>query len=96
MPRAARRGANCSHQSRIEAVKAPDCDTRASDPGAASGPAVLAFRSISGRWNPRQLGEVVGYMPQDVELFAGSVAENIARMGDVDDAQVVAAAQRAG
>ena len=36
------------------------------------------------------------YLPQDVELFAGSVAENIARMGDVDSQKVIAAAQMAG
>jgi len=47
-------------------------------------------------WNPKQLGEAVGYMPQDVELFAGTVAENIARMNTVDDEMVVAAARRAG
>ena len=32
-------------------------------------------------WDPVQLGRYIGYVPQDVELFAGSVRENIARMG---------------
>ena len=43
-------------QSRIEAVSAPDCDTSASEPGAASAPATLAFRCKCGRWKPRQFG----------------------------------------
>jgi ATP-binding cassette subfamily C protein/ATP-binding cassette subfamily C exporter for protease/lipase/ATP-binding cassette subfamily C protein EexD len=42
-----------------------------------------------------QLGRYVGYVPQDVELFAGSVRENIARMGPVDDEAVVEAASLA-
>jgi ABC-type protease/lipase transport system fused ATPase/permease subunit len=38
---------------------------------------------------------LIGYLPQDVELFQGTVAENIARLGTVDSALVVSAAQRA-
>lgn len=47
-------------------------------------------------WDSEKLGPYIGYLPQDVELFAGSVAENIARMGDVDSQQVISAAQMAG
>ncbi|MGG5812500.1 type I secretion system permease/ATPase [Falsiroseomonas sp. CW058] len=46
-------------------------------------------------WEPEQLGRYVGYLPQDVELFAGTVRENIARMGTVDDAAVAEAARLA-
>jgi ATP-binding cassette, subfamily C, bacterial PrsD len=49
------------------------------------------------QWGPQQLGQNVGYMPQDVELFEGTIAENIARfLEDVPDADVVAAAKAAG
>jgi PrtD family type I secretion system ABC transporter len=47
-------------------------------------------------YDNERLGRFIGYLPQDVELFAGTVAENIARMGEVDDAEVVAAAELAG
>ena len=47
-------------------------------------------------YNADELGPCVGYLPQDVELFDGTVAENIARFGEVDDEAVVAAAQAAG
>ncbi|WP_341893107.1 type I secretion system permease/ATPase, partial [Variovorax sp. YR752] len=47
------------------------------------------------QWDPDRLGRHVGYLPQDVALFGGSVAENIARLGEVQDASVVEAAQRA-
>jgi PrtD family type I secretion system ABC transporter len=48
------------------------------------------------QWDREELGPWLGYVPQDVELFAGSVAENIARLGEVDADAVVRAAQRAG
>lgn len=48
------------------------------------------------RWNKDELGQHLGYLPQDIELFDGTVAENIARFGEMDSAQVIAAARRAG
>ena len=47
-------------------------------------------------WPRQQLGPHIGYVPQDVELFAGTVAENIARLGDVDSEAIVKAARDAG
>lgn len=47
-------------------------------------------------WSPEERGPCVGYLPQDVELFEGSMADNIARLAQVDSAKVIAAAQLAG
>jgi ATP-binding cassette subfamily C exporter for protease/lipase len=49
-----------------------------------------------GRWDRMELGPHIGYLPQDIELFDGSIAENIARSGQVDSAKVIAAAEAAG
>jgi ABC-type protease/lipase transport system fused ATPase/permease subunit len=47
-------------------------------------------------WDPDDLGQYVGYLPQDVSLFDGTVWENIARMGKADTDEIVRAAQLAG
>ncbi len=47
-------------------------------------------------WIRDDLGKHVGYVPQDIEMFEGTVAENIARLGPVDSAKVVAAAKSIG
>ncbi|HJT60978.1 MAG TPA: type I secretion system permease/ATPase [Burkholderiales bacterium] len=46
-------------------------------------------------WPRERIGPYIGYLPQDVELFAGTVSQNIARMGEIDSAAVVEAAKRA-
>lgn len=47
-------------------------------------------------WNQEKLGRFIGYLPQDVELFSATIAENIARLGPVDAELVVATARLAG
>ncbi|MBK6926017.1 MAG: type I secretion system permease/ATPase [Comamonadaceae bacterium] len=47
-------------------------------------------------WNRDELGPHLGYLPQDIELFAGTLAENIARFGEIDADKVIGAAQCTG
>ena len=68
--------------------------------------AVGVWRPLSGRvridgadvalWSRDQLGPQLGYLPQELELSEGTVAENIARFGEVDGVKVVDAARMAG
>ncbi|WP_017739279.1 type I secretion system permease/ATPase [Pseudomonas sp. CBZ-4] len=48
------------------------------------------------RWDRDDLGPHIGYLPQDIELFSGSIADNIARFREADPQLVVQAAQQAG
>lgn len=48
------------------------------------------------QWSPEKLGPYIGYMPQDVELFGGTVAQNICRFQEIDSEEVIEAAQKAG
>jgi ATP-binding cassette subfamily C protein len=47
------------------------------------------------QWSPEQLGKHIGYLPQDVELFSGTVAQNIARFDTEADPQAILAAAAA-
>jgi ATP-binding cassette subfamily C exporter for protease/lipase len=47
-------------------------------------------------WDKEQLGNYIGYLPQDIELFGGTIAENIARFGEIDSEKVIEAARQAG
>jgi PrtD family type I secretion system ABC transporter len=49
------------------------------------------------QWDPERLGKFIGYLPQDIELFDGTIAENISRFDDqADPNDIVAAATLAG
>jgi ATP-binding cassette subfamily C protein len=49
------------------------------------------------QWDPQKLGQYIGYLPQDVELFSGTVAQNISRFqDDIDAEDVLAASNLAG
>ena len=47
-------------------------------------------------WDRTELGPHIGYLPQDIELFDGTIAENIARFAEVDSEKVIEAAKRTG
>jgi ATP-binding cassette subfamily C protein EexD len=47
-------------------------------------------------WNREELGPYIGYLPQDIELFDGTIADNIARFKEADSEDIVAAAKLAG
>jgi ATP-binding cassette subfamily C exporter for protease/lipase len=59
------------------------------------GEVLLDGQPLAG-WDRGQLGSQVGYLPQEVELFDGTVAENIARLAAIDPDKVIAAARSAG
>jgi ATP-binding cassette, subfamily C, bacterial exporter for protease/lipase len=48
------------------------------------------------QWNKDELGSYIGYLPQDIELFSGTISENIARFGEIDAEKVILAAKRSG
>ena len=48
------------------------------------------------QWDKELLGKHIGYLPQDIELFEGTVSQNIARFNEIDSKKVVEAAQKAG
>ncbi|MHB1360258.1 MAG: type I secretion system permease/ATPase [Rhodocyclaceae bacterium] len=58
--------------------------------------AVLLDGKALQEWDRHELGPHLGYLPQDVELLDGTIAENIARFGAIDAEKVIAAASGAG
>ncbi len=46
-------------------------------------------------WNREELGPFIGYLPQDIELFEGTISANISRFGEADSDKIVAAAKLA-
>jgi ATP-binding cassette subfamily C protein EexD len=47
-------------------------------------------------WDRAELGPHIGYLPQDIELFSGSISENVSRFGELSPEKVVAAAKLSG
>jgi ATP-binding cassette subfamily C exporter for protease/lipase len=60
-----------------------------------SGDVLLDEMPLQG-WDRVELGPHIGYLPQDIELFEGTIAENIARFAEVDSDKVIEAARNAG
>jgi len=60
-----------------------------------SGEVLLDGQAIL-NWDRMELGPHIGYLPQDIELFDGTIAENIARAGQVVSEKVIAAADASG
>lgn len=60
-----------------------------------SGEVILGGRNLH-KWAPEDRGQYIGYVPQDVELLPGTVAENIARMTECNPEEIIKAAQKAG
>lgn len=48
------------------------------------------------QWNKLEVGPAIGYLPQDVELFDGTIAENICRFGEADSERIIAASKACG
>ena len=63
--------------------------------GEVQGEVLLDGRPIEG-WDRVELGPHIGYLPQDIELFEGSIAENIARFTKIDSGRVIEAAKATG
>ncbi len=61
-----------------------------------AGGAIRIDGAESSSYDREELGPYIGYLPQDIELFDGSISENIARFGEIDAAQVVQAARETG
>lgn len=47
-------------------------------------------------WDKEQLGQYIGYLPQDIELFEGTISENICRFTEIDSQKIIEAAKLAG
>jgi ABC-type protease/lipase transport system fused ATPase/permease subunit len=52
--------------------------------------------AVLSQWEPDLLGRHIGYVPQEITLFEGTIAQNIARHGEVHGAEVIKAARAAG